>query len=299
MDLKDILVCLDPTDAGETRLKLAAALALDHHAHLTAAYLLTEQIPGAAGYDGIGMHAPAETAAVAPGSLIGGIPAPGTSPAPEGDATRAMELADIIEQRFREAVQPDALQGDWHVFEAGEARDLVDLASAVDLIVFGQQADDYRLPTGFGVDDLLIDSGRPMLVVPHAGQFGAVARTALVAWDGTPEASRALHAALPLLAKAEAAVLVSVLTGEQDAHSIALLDRLVRHLRHHGVRARAEPAPRGALSVADVLLSRAGDLGADLIVAGAYHHSPLREALLGGVSSELLGHATVPVLMSH
>lgn len=51
--------------------------------------------------------------------------------------------------------------------------------------------------------------------------------------------------------------------------------------------------------VADLLLSRAADMGADLIVAGAYHHSPMREAWLGGVSRDLLDHMTVPVLMSH
>src|SRR5829696_2402952 len=303
MDLKDILVCLDPTDAGDARLRLAAALAREHHAHVTAAYIRSEQIPGAGvyagAYDGIGMHAPAEAAGVAPGSLVGGIPAPGTPPAPEGDATRAMALAEIIEQRFREAAQPDALQADWQVFGAGEARDLVELARTVDLIVFGQESDDYRLPTGFGIDDLLVDSGRPMLVVPYAGQFSPVGGHALVAWDGTREAARALHDALPLLGKAEAATVVSVLAGEPDARSIALLDRAVRHLQHHGIPARGEEAPRGDLSIGDVLLSRAADLGADLIVAGGYHHSQLREALLGGVSRELLDHMTVPVLMSH
>jgi nucleotide-binding universal stress UspA family protein len=56
---------------------------------------------------------------------------------------------------------------------------------------------------------------------------------------------------------------------------------------------------RGGLAVSDILLSRAADLAADLIVTGCYHHSQLREALIGGVSRELLQHMTVPVLMSH
>jgi nucleotide-binding universal stress UspA family protein len=56
---------------------------------------------------------------------------------------------------------------------------------------------------------------------------------------------------------------------------------------------------RGDRAGSDTLLSRAADLAADLIVAGGYHHSQLREALLGGVSRELLEHMTVPVLMSH
>jgi nucleotide-binding universal stress UspA family protein len=62
---------------------------------------------------------------------------------------------------------------------------------------------------------------------------------------------------------------------------------------------RGEEDLQAGITVCDVLLSRASDLEADLIVAGAYHHSRFREAVLGGVSRELLDHMTVPVLMSH
>ena len=71
------------------------------------------------------------------------------------------------------------------------------------------------------------------------------------------------------------------------------------HLQDHGIAARTEETLRGRLAVSDILLSRAADLATDLIVSGGYHHSPLREALVGGVSRELLEHMTVPVLMSH
>jgi nucleotide-binding universal stress UspA family protein len=77
------------------------------------------------------------------------------------------------------------------------------------------------------------------------------------------------------------------------------LERVIRHLQRHGVKARSEEGLHDSISVSDVLLSRAADQGADVIVAGAYHHSQLREALLGGVSRDLLDHMTVPVLMSH
>jgi nucleotide-binding universal stress UspA family protein len=91
-----------------------------------------------------------------------------------------------------------------------------------------------------------------------------------------------------------------VLSQERELpHAHAALQRVIGHLAHHGVQARAEETLRGDLTISDLLLSRAADLGADMIVAGAYHHSPLREALIGGVSRELLQHMTVPVLMSH
>src|SRR4051794_3833694 len=77
------------------------------------------------------------------------------------------------------------------------------------------------------------------------------------------------------------------------------LDRIVRHLGRHGIPTRLEEIVASDVPVAELLLSRAADLDADLIVAGAYHHSRFREALIGGGSRGLLDHMTVPVLMSH
>jgi nucleotide-binding universal stress UspA family protein len=77
------------------------------------------------------------------------------------------------------------------------------------------------------------------------------------------------------------------------------MERLVRHLERHGIVARAVQALHSGSAISDELLSRSVDLAADLIVAGAYHHSQLRETLLGGVSKDLFQHMTLPVLMSH
>ena len=121
MALKDILVCLDPTEAGERRLRLAAAIAREHHAHLSAAYLLSEAIPGVPPYEGAGI--PASPSAP-----------PTTSPAPSPSA----ELADIVEQRFRAEVQPHGIDGDWHLFGSGGSEELIALSRTMDLVVFGQ-----------------------------------------------------------------------------------------------------------------------------------------------------------------
>jgi nucleotide-binding universal stress UspA family protein len=300
MELKDILVCLDPTDAGETRLRLAAAIARDHRAHLSAAYILRQDIAGAPPYGGLGVSAPAGAAGIAEGSVVAGIPLPGGAPATGPDATRGAAVADIVEQRFREALRPAAIEGEWHLFGAGESADLAALVTAVDLVIFGQSSPDYRLPTGFHPEDIVLACGRPMLVVPYAGEFAVVGRRVLVAWDGTREAARALHDAMPLLGKAEAVTVMTVRAREAAFERDGpLLARVVRHLQRHGIAAQPEEALRGDLPVSDVLLSRAADLDVDLIVAGAYHHSQIREALFGGVSRDLLGHMTVPVLMSH
>ena len=222
------------------------------------------------------------------------------APAPNPDTMRGAALADIIEQRYREAVRLQGAEGDWHLFGAGEAAELIALLKTADLVVYGQASRDYRVPSGFRPEDIVTACGRPVLVTPYAGIIETVGRRVLIAWDGTREATRALHDALPLLGAAEIVTIVTVRAREASfERDPPGLDRIVRHLERHGIAARAEHTLQGDLPISDVLLSRAADLDADLIVAGAYHHSQFREALLGGVSRELLDHMTVPVLMSH
>lgn len=299
MAFRDILVCLDPTDAGEQRLRIAAALAREQGAHLSAAYLLPEAIPGAPPY-GPTVRPPTSEAWMPQAGLVAGVPAQGVSPGIGADTTRGPELADMIEQRFREEIRPHALEGDWHMFGSGEGDELAELSRTADLVVCGQASADYRVAAGFRPADLIAGAGRPVLVVPYAGAFGALGRRVLVAWDGTREAARAVHDALPLLASAEAATVMTVRNGEADfADDAPSMARLLRHLERHGINAQPERTLRGGVPIADLLLSRAADLDSDLIVAGAYHHSQLREALIGGVSRDLLDRMTVPVLMSH
>jgi nucleotide-binding universal stress UspA family protein len=197
-------------------------------------------------------------------------------------------------------LQPESIAGEWRLFGGGEGEDLIGFARAADLVVYGQDSDEYRLPTGFDPQDLIVAAGRPVLVVPYAGAFATVGRRVLVAWDGSREAARAAHDALPLLGAAEAVTLLAVADGEAEfERGRPMLDRMLKNYERHGIPARAHETPQGDLSVSDVLLSWAADFGADLIVAGAYHHSQLRESLFGGVTRDLLDRMTVPVLMSH
>jgi nucleotide-binding universal stress UspA family protein len=178
---------------------------------------------------------------------------------------------------------------------------LIELAETADLAILGQYpGNDSDGVTWLRPDHVVTAAGRPVLVVPYAGTFARVGSRVLVAWDGTREANRALHDALPLIGDAEAVTVIYVGTRETDLdRARPRLERVVQHLQRHGVRAQPEESPRNGIAISDVLLSRAADLGADMIVAGAYHNSHLRETLLGGVSRDLLDHMTVPVLMSH
>ena len=151
------------------------------------------------------------------------------------------------------------------------------------------------------VETLLLESGRPVLVVPYAGSFTAPPQRALVAWSGGRESARALHDAMPMLAGTNVHVLQ--ITSAQPKHwaEETTVGQVARALNARDVRATVEETdcPDSDTAVGDLLLSRAADLNADLIVMGAYGHSRLRELVLGGVTRTLLKTMTVPVLMSH
>ena len=297
MGLRDILVCLDATEAGDGRLELALNLAQTNRSYLTAVYALPEPRAGILPA-GPGLP-PTVLGPVSPDGAraIGGQPVI----AAPGQTLPDAERADALEQRFRAELPLSGLDGEWHMLDRADLAELIQLAKAADLTILGQYpGSDSSGATWLHPDDVMIDAGRPVLVVPHAGAVERVGRKVLIAWNGTREANRALHDALPLIGGAEAVTIMHVGAQQADLdRDRPSLERIVRHLARHGIAAQPEESLHPAISVRDALLSRAADLGADMIVAGAYHHSRLRETLLGGVSRDLLEHMTIPVLMSH
>jgi nucleotide-binding universal stress UspA family protein len=143
-------------------------------------------------------------------------------------------------------------------------------------------------------------AGRPVLAIPYAGRFEAVGRRVLIGWDASREATRAVADAMPLLAAAETVSVLSIDPREgPSAHGPVPGADISPHLARHGVNATVERTVSAGVPAGDLLLSRAADLGADLLVVGAYGHSRARELLLGGVTRTLLQSMTLPVLMSH
>lgn len=289
MALKDLLVCIDPTAAGKARLKLALNLARSNKAHLAGAYVLPEG-DGArraqSGFGGVpGMTGFAEE------------PSPGAA---VSEVSHEAETADRVEHRFKDELRVAGIDGEWHVVPDGDRAELIELAKSVDLTIMGQRPPRTDGAARLRPDDVVMAAGRPVLVIPYAGNFETVGKRILVAWDGTREANRAVNDALPLLTDAQLVTVMFVGANERDLEQyLPALDRIAGHLQRHGVNAVSEETTRSGLAISDILLSRAADLAADLIVAGGYHHSQLREAIVGGVSRELLEHMTVPVLMSH
>jgi len=170
-----------------------------------------------------------------------------------------------------------------------------------DLIVVSQTTlDDFRprLRTDF-LEYVLFNGSRPALILPQFPVQSEVGRSVTVAWNGSPEAVRAITTAIPLLKRAQKVNLVVLnagkeadLRGEDPGADIAL------YLARHGIKVEVTATNAGR-DDGDALLSFASDTGADLIVMGAYGHSRFREFLVGGMTRTALASSPLALWMSH
>jgi nucleotide-binding universal stress UspA family protein len=173
---------------------------------------------------------------------------------------------------------------------------IADLGRFSDLILLARPNDpdiEARLPL---IQAALFDTGRPVLLAPPAlpHSFG---REALVGWNGSREALHALTGALPLLSRMKRVVLITI--GETEHPNPLRDDELLDYLACHGLkpaRITVEADRRGA---GTRLLDEAKEMKADLLVMGAYRHSRLREAILGGATRHVIETADLPVLLAH
>ena len=216
------------------------------------------------------------------------------------------DQADQAAQRFRDECRRAGVKSFQAVVdESGKAPSLVRHAHCSDLTVL-TQADPavhgHRLAQDL-VEQVVLYSARPTLILPYAGRFDTVGTNVMVAWDDSREAARALSDALPLLRIAKHVQVVSwneadVNFTNDDKTPGTRLDALHQWLMWQGVPADMCNETTG-MDIANAMLSRAADLNADLIVMGAYGHARWIERVLGGATRGLLTSMTVPVLMSH
>jgi nucleotide-binding universal stress UspA family protein len=169
-------------------------------------------------------------------------------------------------------------------------------ARAADLVVLARQGPDDEALGRMGVAPgyIVMELGRPVLVVPPEVETLA-ARSVVVAWKDTREARRAVRDALPFLARAE---MVSVLTVGADAADKGASD-VCSYLAQHGVAARPVQRPERGEYIVDEISELVRQQSADLIVAGAYGHSRMREWIFGGVTQDLIETTPVCCLLSH
>ncbi len=196
---------------------------------------------------------------------------------------------------FEKAVEGKGIAVEWRTGEGQPDQRLAVHARCADLTVVGQADADGSSSAPLDLpEDLALSAGRPVLVIPHIGAPAQAPRTILLCWNDSREAARAAADALPLMHAASKVVVLCI-----DPPSDRSGDDAAAWLSRHGIAATVQREPATDTDVGSVILSRASDLGADLIVMGLYGHSRLRETVLGGASRTLLASMTVPVLMAH
>ncbi|MBI5110058.1 MAG: universal stress protein [Rhodocyclales bacterium] len=176
-------------------------------------------------------------------------------------------------------------------------RQVTNLARHADLVVLGQRehGGNTLLPEDF-VMEVIIDCGRPVLVIPYAGEFAAIGKRPMIAWHDSREAAHALNDALPLLDDCTDAWVLSFATRHDDA--AASCAAAVRQLADHGITARPEVLVVEDFGIMDLLLNRISDRSADLLVMGAHGQIGFPFVSRGAGTRYILQHMTVPVLMS-
>ena len=281
--LVDLVVQCDTDAANAARVELAAALARRHGAHL------------------VGLHV-VDVMATAALASAGAGDAAGLGMLVERMRADALDDAAKVEASFRAAMEKAGVPGEWRLVEDSAGPSFSVHARHADLVVLGQEDRDAPVQKGQDVliEQVLFGAGRPVLLVPAHGRFAGTGSRVLVAWNGSREATRAVHDALPLIAGAEAVTLAVIdpdsatgQTGPEPGADIAA------HLARHGFAVDIAVLASAGSDPVDVLLRTATERGADLLVMGGYGHARLREMILGGATRGMLRQMTLPVLMSH
>lgn len=270
MALKNLMVHLDQGERTASRLQVAAALARQHGARLLGVF---------------GQKAHAQRVGV-------------VSTWPSQAYT---EARDASQAAFRQATA-DLPQAEWiDINRGGEAevlRHVTDLARHADLVIFGQHD-----PQGVSyvpeelVGEVILESGRPVLVWPYVGTFTEVGKHPLIAWNDAREAARALNDAIPLIQGCDQAHVVSFAARLEEGQSSCA--KVAGHLAAHGIPTKTEVILVEDFGIMDLLLNRVSDRAADLLVMGAHGHIGFPFESRGAGTRHILRHMTVPVLMSN
>jgi nucleotide-binding universal stress UspA family protein len=219
---------------------------------------------------------------------------------PNSAAAREAEARDAplirgAEETFLKACQDAGVNGTFEVAE-GNANEILCLAGRVHDVLFVEAGGSLDGRGGDLVEECAITAGTPTIIVPASGAK-PVGKCIVVAWNHSRQSASAVHAALPLIARAESVV---VLLGQQRDVMPSVTRRphadIGDYLRRYNPHVRVAPFVEG--EHAD-LQTAAIAAGGDLLVMGAYGRSAWREFLFGGATRAVVSNLRLPVLMAH
>ncbi|WP_170263282.1 universal stress protein [Blastochloris sulfoviridis] len=171
-----------------------------------------------------------------------------------------------------------------------------DIARTFDLVILGQTEEGVRVPVDLP-EQVILESGRPVLVIPYAGSYSDLGRRPLFAWNRSRGAARALHDALPLIADGAAGLVVEARRPSEPLDEFTEL--VIAQLAAHRIAARFQGVVVDEIKLMDTLLNQAADHSADLLVIGAFDSSGFSFLGRGSGTRYILRHMTLPTLFSH
>lgn len=273
MAIRDILVHIDDQESSETILRIAIKLAEELGAHLTALYIKNP------------IEYPVYADVTIPQSVF------------DQAEEYEKEKLEVAKTNFDHITHGKQIPVEWKQDEGRTAATLIEHSACYDLLVVSQSA-----PSGQGdidenvADRVVLESGRPILVIPNTATDSVNLDRVVVAWNGKKEAVRAIHDAMPLLERARTVSIVSVRPSPYD--DVPCAD-VAKHLARHGVNVEVEQTDEDIVDVGHWLQSQIKENKANLVVMGAYGHSRYREMIFGGVTRHMLRSMPIPCLMSH
>ncbi|SNR63440.1 universal stress protein [Puniceibacterium sediminis] len=179
------------------------------------------------------------------------------------------------------------------------ARSVAGRARFADLVVLPKPyGKDHGVELVPVIEGALFEGLTPVMVVPDDTTPMVAPQRVVLAWNGSAECLRAVRAAIPVLAAAKV-VHVVLVDPPGGVSAVTPGGSLARYLARHGVEVEIDVLARSGRRVSDILVAHVREVGAEMIVMGAYGHSRFREAILGGATRNMLEQAEVPVLMAH
>lgn len=273
MAIRDILVHIDHQPNNEKILRIALSLAQDLGAHLCAIYVKNP------------IEYPVYADVTIPQSVF------------DQAEEYEQEKLKTAKSTFDHVVHGQQLLVEWKQVDGRTTAMLIEHSAYCDLLIVGQTAPSSQGELEENVTDrVVLESGRPILVIPDSGADHLKLDHVVVAWNGRKEAVRAIHDSMPLLERAGKVGIVSVKGSPGD--DVPCAD-IAKHLARHGVNVQVEQAEEDIVDVGHWLQSQIDENQADLVVMGAYGHSRYREMIFGGVTRHMLRNMPIPCLMSH
>jgi nucleotide-binding universal stress UspA family protein len=213
------------------------------------------------------------------------------------------DAAAAAKRAFDGAFKAGSVSHEWRGFVASYvlgADLIVQQGRSADLIVCGKPADDVPDAWSDFAESAIMRSGRPVLVLPPDASAKTIGKHAVIAWNDTREAARAVFDSIDLLKGAETVRAVTFIESEAQRPAAESYGApLVAALGRHGINANFEIAYASGGPTGETICSKLAGEGCDLLIMGGYSRSRFREMLFGGVSRDILRDTWVPTLISH